>query len=97
MLYNIANFPLALAISKMEGLKRINLKRIHKEKGVKSVETKEIVAEPLIYADDLLMIVEKVESAGSVNKILKDFKEISGLKSSDDKMTAAKIGQDISQ
>ena len=39
-LYNIANIPLALAISKMEGLKRTNLKRIKKEKELSQLKLK---------------------------------------------------------
>ena len=39
--------------------------------------------------------IDKVEDTGTANKILEDFKEIPGLKISEDKIIAAKIGQDM--
>ena len=55
----------------------------------------DIKAKPVIFADDGLVTVEKIEDIKTVLEKLEKFSSISGMKISSDKLKISKIGGDL--
>ena len=84
VIFNIGNILIATVLSNIKGIKNISLKRIDNKKN--TITESKIKTKPVIFANDGLVTVGKIEDIKTVLDKLEKFSSISGMKISNDKL-----------